>query len=514
MNNWSTRMLRTILCALALAICAPAVAQSPALSNVAKLRAVVVVTDPAYAGGAKCDGTTNDAAAFQAAHDALPADGGEVYVPAFATPCLVNTTVAFTKPVALRGSQYLASEIQVTAAAIPAFTTTKKLDVQNLGFTATGSAAGSAFAIKILSAATSHSDSTIRGNYFQGFARAVWAQRTTALRVAHNRFAPGGSGRYALYLENTTSSDEGDSFIEDNYFADTVGETTIFVASTSGLNIVGNKFNGAAAVHLDIAPGASNVGNFLISANSFEGESTAAIRLITTSGVVTKTVITGNQFSSGGATHVIVGNGAKNTVITGNTFNDSNAANGIGVDIQAGAVSTTIVGNQFHQILTAIKSDASISGQTIKDNRFYLRATGSSNVTNFYQGGENDQNLSGMNSEKDFEVDRYITNASNAAYVNAFQLKGNCIVEVFVTGVVQGAANNSMKYRKVLVTNDGATITDLIALVSVGATFDLQVVQSGGFVVVGIKRNGATGTSADMQVRVRVTGYVRDFSKV
>jgi hypothetical protein len=463
--------------------------------------------------GAKCDGSTDDSGAFQKAHDALPSDGGEIVVPRAAN-CLINSTVAFTKSVSLRGNEYYSSELVTTGNAVTIFTTTKKLLVSHIGFTAVGAAAGTAIAIKTLSSATSHSDTLLIDNYFQGFARAYWSQRTAALRVVHNRFAPGGSGRYGLYLENLSNSDEGDSFIDSNYFSNTLGETSVLVASTSGIVFTGNKFNGAAAVHVDIAPTSNNVGNYLFSNNSFEGESTAAIRLIATTGVITKTLITGNQFSSGGATHVIVGSKAQNTVITGNTFNDINAANGIGVEIQAGALSTTIVGNQFHQLLTAIKSDSSISGQTIKDNRFYLRNTGSSNVTNFYLGGENDQNLSGMDSEKDFEVDRFITNSSNAVYVNAFQLKGNCIVEVFVTGIVQGAGTNSMKYRKVLVTNDGATITDLIALVAVGAVFDLQVVQSGGFVVIGIKRNGATGTSTDMQVRVRVTGYVRDFSKV
>jgi hypothetical protein len=325
---------------------------------------------------------------------------------------------------------------------------------------------------------------------------------------------PGGSGRYGVYLENLTNSDEGDSFLNHNYFAGGTGETSIYVASTSGINIIGNKFNGAVAVHLDIASTTSNVGNFLVVGNSFEGHVTAAIRLIATSGSIVKTVINGNQFSSHDATHIIVGNIAQSTVITGNVFNDTNPANGVGIDIQSGSLDTTIVGNSFHQILTAINSTANIVGQTIKDNKFLVRDTGSQDVTNFYLAGENDQNLSGPGSEKDFEVDRLISNSSNAAYVNAFQFKGNCILEVFTTGIVQGAAANTMKYRKVLITNDGGTITDLIALVSVGAVFDLQIVQSVGFTVVGIKLNGATGTRVDMQIRARITGYVRDFSKV
>jgi len=78
-------------------------------------------------------------------------------------------------------------------------------------------------------------------------------------------------------------------------------------------------------------------------------------------------------------------------------------------------------------------------------------------------------------------------------------------------GVVQGVGV-CHKFRKVLI--DGATVTDVIPVVSTGAAFDLQIATSGSDVVVGIKRNGATGTSVGAAVRVKASGYVRNFSKV
>lgn len=466
------------------------------------------VKHPAY--GAKGDGGTNDAAAFQAAHDALPADGGTIVIPPVATYYKISSQVAFTKPVILLGMDWYCSELLTDTNALTMITTTAKLVLKNINFTASGAAIGTANAVKTLSTAASHGETFLFHCYFASFDRCYWSERTTSLHVAECRFSP--SAGYGLYLENTTDPDEGDSFIHDNSFAAGAGDVPIYVASTSGINISGNKFNGAATVHVDIAPTTNDVGNFLFANNSFEGHTTAGIRLIATTGSIQKSVIVGNQFSSSGATHIIVGNKANNTVISGNVLNDTIATNGIGVDIQTGAQNVAITDNLFYQIQTAINSTATITGQTIEGNRYALVNNGTLEVTDFYLAGENDNNLSGPGSTKDFDVDRYVTNSSNASYINAFQLKGDCMAEVFVTGIVQGAGNAS-KYRKVLISND-TTVTDLIAEVATGSTFDMQIAASSGYTVIGIKRNGATGTSADMQVRARVTGYVRDFSKV
>ena len=56
-----------LFCVIAAGLPALCFAQSSALSNAAKLREIAVVTDPGYAGGAKCDGATDDTKAMQAA---------------------------------------------------------------------------------------------------------------------------------------------------------------------------------------------------------------------------------------------------------------------------------------------------------------------------------------------------------------------------------------------------------------------------------------------------------------
>lgn len=54
--------------------------------------------------GAVCDGTTDDAKAFQTAHDKLPASGGTIYVTRGTGACVITTNVQITKPnVILRG---------------------------------------------------------------------------------------------------------------------------------------------------------------------------------------------------------------------------------------------------------------------------------------------------------------------------------------------------------------------------------------------------------------------------
>lgn len=77
-------MIKNLVAAILIALSSwGALAQSPALSNAAKLRSMMVfVTDPAYAGGAKCDGSTDDTAAFAAAKAAAVTAGKALYIPA------------------------------------------------------------------------------------------------------------------------------------------------------------------------------------------------------------------------------------------------------------------------------------------------------------------------------------------------------------------------------------------------------------------------------------------------
>ncbi len=93
------------LIALALAFTAPlGLAQPAPLSNAAKPHPFIVVTEPAYSGGAKCDGSTDDYTAIQAALTAAGNISGGATVRFPAGRCKV-ASAALSKPpgVSMRG---------------------------------------------------------------------------------------------------------------------------------------------------------------------------------------------------------------------------------------------------------------------------------------------------------------------------------------------------------------------------------------------------------------------------
>ena len=444
--------------------------------------------------------TTDAGDALQKAHDALGADGGSIIIPPTASFWPFTTTAAFTKPVRIVGEDWYCSELLTQTASLTMITTTKRIVVENINFTAFGDGSGTAIAIKQLSTATSTNGTMVRNCYFSNFEKAFWSQQTAELRIESCKIAANG---YGLYLENTTSSDTGDSFVSNCEFSGTASDTCIHVASTSGLNFINNKFNTGVGVHIDLAPTDEAVGNYLISNNSFEGHVTAGIRALATTGSINKLVVTGNQFSSASATHIILGKNCRHTTISGNSFNDTNAANGLAIDIQQDAENIVIAGNQFYQIDSAIESHADIAGVTIEGNRF------ADDCQSFYVGG---RTATAFANVMDLAASRFASVSSDADYTNIFQVDGDCTVEVEVCGTVQGVGR-SHKYQKVQISGATPTVTDLIALSTVGSAFDLQVVASGGVVLIGVKRAAATGTSITVQVSARVHGHCELFAE-
>jgi hypothetical protein len=118
-----------------------------------------------------------------------------------------------------------------------------------------------------------------------------------------------------------------------------------------------------------------------------------------------------------------------------------------------------------------------------------------------------------LGSSKTFVATRSVTNNSNGgAFTDVFKVKGDCVVDLEISGIVQGVGN-AYKYRKFIVSN-GTTVTDAIALISVGSTFDLQVAAAGGYVVTSVRQTAATGTSVTLNVTARVVGYPLGFLHV
>ena len=93
---------------------------------------VINVKDAPY--GAVGDGVTDDTAAFQGAHDALPSVGGVIFVPGSANVYKTMAALSFTKPVILRGSGRTASIISLgtTGASLNGITTTKSITLEDI----------------------------------------------------------------------------------------------------------------------------------------------------------------------------------------------------------------------------------------------------------------------------------------------------------------------------------------------------------------------------------------------
>jgi len=435
--------------------------------------------------------------ALQAAHDALGPDGGTIIVPGSSSYYTQTTTAVFTKPIRLAGEGWYNSEILTTTLNLTCITTIAKLDIEHISFTALSAASGTAVFVRTLSTASSHGHSLISNCLFDGGLYGYWSQSTNAVVIENCTF--GAVGGACLFLENLTNPDTGDSFISNCTFGGSATTICIKVPSSSGINFTGNKFNSAVVGHVLVSVDAAIVGNYLFAANSFEGHTDYAIKFIATSGTVTKVVVTGNQFSSDTNTHIVYGLGTTQTTTVGNVFNSTTSTTAIGISVETGSLNHLIEGNNFHQMLTAIALASGGVGTTVRGNRY------ANDVTNICSG---DDGTSSLASQKQIALSRFISNTSNATYADAIKLIGYGVVDVNVYGIIQGAGVCNY-HRKVLVS--GTAITDINAAVTSGSTFDVQITAAGGYLVISVKRNGATGTSADVYVDVVATGKITDF---
>lgn len=465
----------------------------------AKLAQTVSVQD----FGAVGNGITDDSAAFQAAHDALGPDGGEILIPAVSSYYLIDTSIIFTKPIRLVGDGWFNSELLTRTNNVTLISTNSKLDVVNLHFTALSAARGTCKFILHRPASANHGHSTIDNCFFDGALNCYHSQSTNAIVLNNSVFGAEGLSGVAILLENLTNPDAGDSFITNNTISGASTVIGIQVNSTSGINICNNKFNNELA-HILVSAGANLMGNYLISNNSFEGHTDYAVKIIATSGTITKTLFTGNQFSADSTAHIVLSNGAKNTTITGNTFNHVNAALGTGVVIEAGVENVTITGNAFHQIangiITASGATAS-AGITASGNRF------ANDVTTFFAGDDGQSNYA---PQRELSYSQFISNASDTVYADVCKVIGYGTVKIKVYGVVQGVGACNY-YAEYLIS--GSTPTQIIAPVTTGASFDVQVAAAGGYLVVSAKRATGIGTTLTAFVEVTTNGQITNFRK-
>jgi hypothetical protein len=452
------------------------------------------------------DGATDNATALQNAHNALPTNGGIIYFPASANSYLINTAVTFTKPVTLIGNGWYSSQISTSTNTLNLISSNTRLNVQGFSFVATGSAIGTCNFLCYTTPSTTANHSTVENNYFNNANISIYNLSTTAINIVNNQFYSLGQ---SIYLANLVNSDQGDSFISNNTIAGGSSATGIFVSSSSGLYITNNKFLNEN-IHIALEPSNKSIGDFLINNNSFEGHTNSAITAFATSGGnIVKTLITGNQFSSTNppAQHIYLGLNVQETIITGNYFS-TNSSQGVGINIDTGSRHTSIVGNQFYQILQCILAASNTDlGLTLNGNRFNTDST--SGQPTVYFSGDNGSASTPMGMDKQITACRYITNSTPSTYTDVFKIQANGTVEVNAYGVVQGVSSSSSIYTKVICS--ASYPTNIISPVSSGGQFDLQLVSSGGYLVVSVRQHTGVGTGINVWVQVTVNGDVNYF---
>lgn len=444
------------------------------------------------------DPTVDIGDSLQQAHDALPADGGAIEIPAKVGTYPLLTTAAFTKSVVLIGAGWYDAEIYTTVLNIVCITTNTWLYVEKLHFSLYGSARTTGVSIKVLSDAHDHRHSTLDTVLIDGGKRGYWSQNTNAICVVNCAIFPEGDA--GLYLENLTNPDIGDSFVIGNNMSAPNG-ACVLVKSTSGINFVGNKFNGAVD-HVLISVGTLPTGNFLFSCNSFEGHSNTAIKAITTSpGVVTKIIIVCNQFSSQSSYHISLGLGAAEAVVHDNTLNGINNVypfQGTGVLIEEGVAGVSVKNNYFYNITNAIISGASNPGLKVHGNtfaksvRYPLQAVGGAPSA----GRETD----------DIEIDLavFCETTSDTDYRNVVLAQGAAQVELSWDGSIQGVSANAIAKRSFIMV-DGAQFDEQVKI-GLGGTMDLGYASSGSATLLGGKRATGIGTSISGTLRAKLRG--------
>ena len=474
-----------------------------------KLKEAVSVGDFGCPG----NGTGDLGLALQYIHDnVLGADGGAIRLPSGRSgggnyPLL--TPVVFTKPVELVGEGgRINCEILISTSlgSSSAITTTNFIRLTDLGITAIGSGLNTGVLVDQVFPSNSQNGSGASHCSFSG--GAVCWRSLDASQMSFTSVEFGNYRDYGLWSEDQFSSDRGDSFISHCVFAGRSTATGLFVKN-AGLYVAACKWNGNQqyAVRLDSAAG--NIGDYTFVGNSLEGYTLGGIYCVGAN-INTKILITGNQFSSnvGANAYLYFGQNVQNVTVTGNTFNDQGST-ATGILYGNGLKEVVIVGNHFYDINTAIQGPGTVSaniGLTIESNRF------AETVGTIYSSGENPDLLNAQSSQKLFKLSRVVSTSSNSVYANAWRFQGVGTVKITVFSYLQGVGR-SQYYGEFLC--DGTTAPTVIGTpVTKSGPFDVQCIYSVPNIVVGIKRNGATGTSVAGYVQIELDGYFNYIAKV
>jgi hypothetical protein len=277
--------------------------------------------------GAKGDGTTNDTAAMQSAHNT----GHVVYYPQ-STGAYIFTTLTMTAGGIIGdGESYsmlstadttTANDITFNAVNLqPGFNAPVFRGFSLLSTAGSSKTAGAGIAI------TAPTDENQGGRFenvqINGFPIDLHFIRAAYWTITNcnfiNYYVAG------VQVENQNNPDSGDSTIMGSVFVTSVGSTPagILYNSSGGLKIIGNKIlAGGTGIDLELnAPASTSI--FVISGNSIENQTGFNIHLARQSGSATfsKIEITGNEFNVGPFGIASDSSGAISVMsITGNSF--------------------------------------------------------------------------------------------------------------------------------------------------------------------------------------------------
>jgi hypothetical protein len=449
--------------------------------------------------GAVSDGVTDCSAAFIAAHAALDADGGAIYIPA--GDYAVNQTVAFTKPVHMYGDGATLSggisRLYCNAASIDMFTTTSMLSCDN--FAVEGQTTNTLF--KQLNTASNHPGTAFRNLAIVNCYRFFESQASLVFVVEGCWI--GGFVNAAIYVNNGsgTSEDQGDSFIRGNSFlhGGTGVATAIDIVRGAGFWVSGNKFNAADAVsHLRVNVTSGNpTGNILVENNSFEGQVTYAIDC-SGADVVTKLIITENQFSGGVERTINLNSSVWEAVIADNTINcltSTPVSPQTGIFVGGAPRDVTIQGNNFHKIDTCITLNN--SSAKILDNTF------GDDIAEYVVGTIKAYSDLRQSYSRHY-LSRFVTNTSNSVWKTIYKIDGQSVtLEIMIEGFVQGVGAVQAYYK----TFNGADVVTPIVTGAGAGAFDFQITASNE---VQFKIAGGVGTDAQITPRIIAVGGINN----
>lgn len=158
--------------------------------------------------------------------------------------------------------------------------------------------------------ATTNAHSIIENTILRGCYNCISVGTVEALRIENNQID--GVEHRAILWNNTSNSDQGDSYIAFNAFAfDSLQADTAAIEVQSGdtLTISGNKFFTAKyAFYLNWSGTGTSAGSILINGNRFDGMATATAEIVRASGTGTFVglEIIGNYFNQAGGTGTFV----------------------------------------------------------------------------------------------------------------------------------------------------------------------------------------------------------------